>query len=64
MKHEFRALAKGVVGGEYVFDEFEAKTMIWQVATMVHLNLLFMNNQFLLAIKILLSLFLMKSLSL
>ena len=28
MKHEFRALAKGVVGGEYVFDEFEAKTMI------------------------------------
>ena len=28
MRHEFRASAKGVVGGDYVFDEFEAKTMI------------------------------------
>lgn len=28
MKHEFRNLPKGVVGGDYVFDEFEAKTMI------------------------------------
>ena len=31
MRHEFRASAKGVVGGDYVFDEFEAKTMIYLI---------------------------------